>query len=259
MEILRINSKGTLVKKLQEILNLLGFKLIIDGQFGKGTENAVKSFQSKNKILADGICGMKTWELLNKAVMALKPIVETVKTVKVQFDAGLEGHDMIAKDLLDLLLVAGKDSKNDIVFVTSLHRPPIRQANAMYNNLANGIVVSYAEPGKIVTKLIQDEIKKKTNPSTIVKMAEAKIIELAGQGKLVSRHCQTEAAYRKLNVIDVTKTRMKNYIEFVNSLLKSKKISRIITPFGTLANYNNDKRILVDKNESAVHIEYQVS
>ena len=37
-----------------------------DGRFGKKTKKAIKAFQRKNGLFADGIVGDKTWALLNK-------------------------------------------------------------------------------------------------------------------------------------------------------------------------------------------------
>lgn len=60
MEIIKLGSKGDTVKKLQQLLNLT-----IDGNFGPKTDKAVKEFQTKNKIIADGIVGVKTWAVLS--------------------------------------------------------------------------------------------------------------------------------------------------------------------------------------------------
>ena len=65
MEILRLGSKGTIVELLQSILNKLGlFSGNIDGVFGTITENAVKTFQRRNRLSPDGIVGNETWRLL---------------------------------------------------------------------------------------------------------------------------------------------------------------------------------------------------
>ena len=50
--ILKIGSRGSDVKELQEFLNITA-----DGIFGKGTEEAVKKFQSTNNLAVDGIVG----------------------------------------------------------------------------------------------------------------------------------------------------------------------------------------------------------
>jgi len=57
--ILKIGSKGELVKDLQEFLELKA-----DGIFGKGTESAVKAFQSKMSLTVDGLVGPKTLDLM---------------------------------------------------------------------------------------------------------------------------------------------------------------------------------------------------
>jgi putative chitinase len=53
--ILKVGSKGDLVKKLQAKLGLAA-----DGSFGPGTEKAVKEWQAKNGLAADGIVGPAT-------------------------------------------------------------------------------------------------------------------------------------------------------------------------------------------------------
>ncbi len=58
--VLKRGSKGTLVSQLQTLLNQHGAKLTVDGDFGAATEAAVKSFQAKNGLEADGVVGPKT-------------------------------------------------------------------------------------------------------------------------------------------------------------------------------------------------------
>ncbi len=53
------------VKCLQDLLkNKFGYSLTIDGVFGSGTLNAVKSFQSSRGLTADGIVGPTTWQYI---------------------------------------------------------------------------------------------------------------------------------------------------------------------------------------------------
>jgi putative chitinase len=54
-ETLRTGSKGDLVKKLQAALGIGA-----DGDFGQGTENALKKWQDRNGLVADGVAGPKT-------------------------------------------------------------------------------------------------------------------------------------------------------------------------------------------------------
>ena len=58
---LRKGSKGAAVSQLQTALKELGFYTMkVDGKYGKGTVAAVKAFQRKNGLHADGIAGPKT-------------------------------------------------------------------------------------------------------------------------------------------------------------------------------------------------------
>lgn len=56
MPTIRRGSKGEPVKAWQKIINV-----VADGDFGPNTEAATKVFQTKNKLVADGIVGEKTW------------------------------------------------------------------------------------------------------------------------------------------------------------------------------------------------------
>ena len=60
-------STGSDVKALQQLLNILGYGLATDGIFGSGTNSAVRSFQSKQKLVVDGYVGSATWAALGKA------------------------------------------------------------------------------------------------------------------------------------------------------------------------------------------------
>lgn len=64
---LRKGSSGTDVRRLQRFLNELFYTCTVDGQFGTGTENAVKAFQSDNGLTADGIVGSGTYSKMKVA------------------------------------------------------------------------------------------------------------------------------------------------------------------------------------------------
>lgn len=57
---LRNGASGTAVRILQEALTEAGFRAIVDGRFGPGTEAAVKDFQFSVGLTADGVAGPKT-------------------------------------------------------------------------------------------------------------------------------------------------------------------------------------------------------
>lgn len=62
MEILKLKSKCAQVKSLQEFLGIQA-----DGIFGKGTEAAVKKWQSTKNLTPDGIVGPATWDSMGLA------------------------------------------------------------------------------------------------------------------------------------------------------------------------------------------------
>jgi hypothetical protein len=55
---------GPAVKLLQQLLNKNGAKVLVDGDFGPATENAVKAFQRKRGLVVDGKVGPATWGAL---------------------------------------------------------------------------------------------------------------------------------------------------------------------------------------------------
>ena len=52
------------VKAAQTMLNAHGNSLAVDGDFGSGTDAAVRSFQSAQHITVDGVIGPQTWQHL---------------------------------------------------------------------------------------------------------------------------------------------------------------------------------------------------
>lgn len=69
--LLKVGSRGPEVKQLQEFLNIGN-----DGIFGKGTEAAVMSWQSTNRLVVDGIVGRKTWSAMGLDALATTDITE---------------------------------------------------------------------------------------------------------------------------------------------------------------------------------------
>lgn len=66
---LKLNSKGTEVRNLQQDLTTLGYYWAeITGNFGAKTETAVKRFQEENGLTADGVAGTKTLNAIAAAV-----------------------------------------------------------------------------------------------------------------------------------------------------------------------------------------------
>jgi N-acetyl-anhydromuramyl-L-alanine amidase AmpD len=67
LPMLRNGSKGGAVKTIQRLLIELGYNPgAADGDFGPRTEGAVKEFQRRNSLGADGIVGQQTWNKILK-------------------------------------------------------------------------------------------------------------------------------------------------------------------------------------------------
>lgn len=66
--VLRVGSRGAMVRVLQESLNHLGYHVgEIDGRFGLLTRDAVLAFQADNHLIEDGDAGRATFEALEDA------------------------------------------------------------------------------------------------------------------------------------------------------------------------------------------------
>lgn len=61
---LRVGASGQAVRELQQLLRRHGSRVTIDGEFGRGTANAVYAFQRRAKLAADGVAGPETWKAL---------------------------------------------------------------------------------------------------------------------------------------------------------------------------------------------------
>ncbi|HIT68468.1 MAG TPA: peptidoglycan-binding protein [Candidatus Aphodomonas merdavium] len=71
---LRKGASGVLVRALQQKLQALGYYTgEIDGDFGEGTEEAVKAFQTQNGLKADGVVGSATQALLDSGTAVSAP------------------------------------------------------------------------------------------------------------------------------------------------------------------------------------------
>lgn len=85
---LKIGSKGEDVKKLQAKLGLTA-----DGDFGPGTDRAVKAWQSANGLSADGIVGPATWTKMGLDASSVTVTESAVAIPNSEFKlSALKGH-----------------------------------------------------------------------------------------------------------------------------------------------------------------------
>lgn len=110
---LKIGSEGEDVKKLQAVLGLKA-----DGKFGPGTQAALKSWQEKNGLDADGIAGQKTLEKMGISPASITPAPQPT----VQESNGGQGLNISALKghIPDAVLVQIPDTASKFNITTNL-------------------------------------------------------------------------------------------------------------------------------------------
>lgn len=96
MKTLRKGSKGDDVRQLQRLLGIND-----DGIFGNDTERAVKAYQSRSGLVADGVVGALTWSALLDADLgiALPVSRRTITEIIVHCTATAEGRGYNVADI----------------------------------------------------------------------------------------------------------------------------------------------------------------
>lgn len=96
-------SSGPSVTQVQNRLKSWGYyNGPADGSYGAGTFNAVKSFQAKNGLAADGVVGPLTWQAMGFSTGTGKPATYTPSR-------GVSGRD----DVMLLARVTGGEAENE--------------------------------------------------------------------------------------------------------------------------------------------------
>ena len=76
------NTSSASTKTVQSLLNKLGYGLTADGSFGMKTTEAVRAFQSANKLKVDGVVGPKTLAKLQQVVASKSSSKKKTTTTK---------------------------------------------------------------------------------------------------------------------------------------------------------------------------------
>jgi peptidoglycan hydrolase-like protein with peptidoglycan-binding domain len=119
---LQLGSQGAEVLNLERVINALGYSgFEIDGEFDEKTRNVIINIQKTNGLDADGICGPKTFDLLDRLYEPTKPnfsssnflTTQQVKTVLAEVSNPsalpkvLEGvHPLLARKALQMVEIA---------------------------------------------------------------------------------------------------------------------------------------------------------
>lgn len=69
---MKLGDSGDKIRSLQNALNVVGYPVAIDGQFGEETELAVKLLQEKNGLTVDGFVGHETLKKFDQLEAALR-------------------------------------------------------------------------------------------------------------------------------------------------------------------------------------------
>jgi len=166
----QVNDVGLEVRQMQQRLKELGFYTgETDGQFGKGTEGAVKAFQFQHKLTDDGIAGEQTLSLLYSAQAQSFVPTPTPSPTPSVLSSGSTGEEVkqMQRRLKDLGFYEGeidgdfgKGTKNAVILFQKQH-----------DLSADGIVGS-----QTLTKLYSDQAHQMIvtpTPETVQVMAGA--------------------------------------------------------------------------------------
>ncbi len=100
---LKLGSSGAAVRNLQSDLEALGYYWAdITGNFGSKTEAAVKLFQSKNNLTADGVAGQKTLEAIAAAMERKGTSTSTSSSGVIQEGSQGDAVSQLQRDLKQL-------------------------------------------------------------------------------------------------------------------------------------------------------------
>ena len=97
MELYKRGSRGEMVKQIQKALAGAGLKVIPDGIYGEITAEAVKAFQKKNGLTADGVVGPAT--LAKLIPCRFKKSKRTIKEIIIHCTATPEGKDKTVAEI----------------------------------------------------------------------------------------------------------------------------------------------------------------
>ena len=149
MDILKINSQGSDVERLQKRLQKLGFSPgNIDGDFGPGTEAALIAYQRSKGLLADGVAGPRTLKSLGlvdddnlatvipgvtpQAVSRLFPFtpIGNIKANLPPTMAGLETFGLVDRPMVLMALATIRAETESF--------EPVAEYRSRYNTSPNG-------------------------------------------------------------------------------------------------------------------------
>lgn len=108
----KYGDKGAEVTEVQKLLSMLGYDLIIDGQFGDKSVRSLQAFQKRMGLVIDGVAGPKTVEALKAAQ---KRTAKEEKSTPIPKDYG--ALNIIKTVLLDSTQYLKQTTSKDKIFI----------------------------------------------------------------------------------------------------------------------------------------------
>ncbi len=77
-----LGDTGESVREIQKMLSQAGMRVTVDGYYGRETQRAIREFQIKNGLVADGVLGKVTYKVLSDVA-------------KNGYDVGADSHEAV--------------------------------------------------------------------------------------------------------------------------------------------------------------------
>lgn len=191
MAVYKIGSKGDEVRKIQARLKELGhYKGSLDGDFGNGTDLAVKAFQKKMGIEVDGKVGPTTWKILFK-----KETPKPTETPKINRTLRLKDKDYIASEIKKDLIVLHHTVGGSVTSTVNYWNSDVSRVGTAYLIERTGEIYEVFDP-----KYWAFHLGLKNSRGSVDKRSIG--IEIASEGGLIQRngklYCYDKVSKRTL-------------------------------------------------------------
>ena len=144
MKTIKLLTRGQEVYFLAEILEKLGYKVLVSNYFGADIDAAVKDFQLKNSLVVDGVVGLKTWmKLIEKEKQIVKSNDKLLAEKDLVDFANMYGLELAAVKAVNQIESSGKGflafGKPRILFEGHVFWSELKKRNIEPNSFLNSL------------------------------------------------------------------------------------------------------------------------
>ncbi len=144
MNTIKFRSRGQEVHFLAELLEKLGYKVLVSNYFGTDIDAAVKDFQLKNNLVVDGVVGLKSWmKLIEKEKQIVKSNDKLLSEKDLIDFAKKYGLELAAVKAVNQIESSGKGflafGKPRILFEGHVFWGELKKRNIEPNNFINSL------------------------------------------------------------------------------------------------------------------------